>query len=169
MIEYEVNIQVQVEDAGNLPEERMQKAVNWLLRTHDVKPGTGMSIVVSNDDEVRRLNQQFRGIDAPTDVLSFPDDSSSDPAELQEEPYLGDLILALPYIQRQAEVENHLVSDELILAVIHGTLHLLGYDHDTVENQTAMWKMQSNALQIMDVNIVVPVFEFPDDSDGATE
>lgn len=168
MTEYEVNIQVQIEDAGELPEARMQKAANWLLTAHDVKPGTGISIVLTNDDEIRQLNQQFRGIDSPTDVLSFPDDASSDPAEIQE-PYLGDLILALPYIQRQASAEQHAVSDELVLAVIHGTLHLLGYDHDTAENQRAMWNKQSEALRVMGVKIDVPVFDFPDDSDESNQ
>jgi probable rRNA maturation factor len=157
-VQYEVNIQLQVENAGDLSEERLQTAVNWLLRTHDVEAGTGMSIVLSSDDDVRSLNQQFRGIDAPTDVLSFPDDASSDPEESQE-PYLGDLILALPYIQRQAEAEQHSLSDELVLAVIHGTLHLLGYDHDTADNQTAMWRIQAKALQVMGVDIVVPLFD----------
>jgi probable rRNA maturation factor len=106
------------------------------------------------------MNHQFRNVDGPTDVLSFPADPVPVP---DEEPYLGDLILALPYITRQAEVEGHSVSDEMVLAVVHGTLHLLGYDHDTAAHQTAMWAAQSKALQSMNVDIQVPEFEFPDE------
>jgi probable rRNA maturation factor len=120
------------------------------------------------DDEIRHLNQQFRSVDAPTDVLSFPAEPEMIPEdeEIEDEGlYLGDLLLALPYIQRQAESEQHSVSDELVLAVIHGTLHLLGYDHDTAENQSKMWAVQSEALKTMNVDIIVPLFEFDDDEE----
>jgi probable rRNA maturation factor len=102
-------------------------------------------------------------VDAPTDVLSFPADQPLIPDEEDPEPYLGDLVLALPYIQRQAQSEAHSLDDELILAVIHGTLHLLGYDHDSAENQAEMWAVQSEALQTLGVAISVSLFTFDDD------
>ncbi len=157
---YDLNVQVQLETDLNLPTARLQRAIEWVLQVHHVAPITGISVVITDDGEIQRLNHQFRGIDAPTDVLSFPDE----PVPGEDEPYLGDLILALPYIQHQAEEEQHTLSDELVLAVIHGALHLLGYDHDNAERQSEMWEKQAKALRAMDVNISVPRFEFPDET-----
>ena len=163
---YELNIQIQTEADLELPLERIQWATESLLRTHGVAPGTGISIVITDDDEVRRLNRQFRAVDSPTDVLSFPADPPLLPDDV--EPYLGDLVLALPYIQRQAESERHTLADELTLAVIHGMLHLLGYDHDTVDHQSRMWAAQAKALQAAGVNITVPLFEFSDGDEAGS-
>jgi probable rRNA maturation factor len=88
-------------------------------------------------------------------------------AELQ--PYLGDLIIALPYTQRRAAELGHALEDELILLVVHGTLHLLGYDHDTAENQARMWQKQAELLAqlgITDLNI--PHFTFGDSCEDTT-
>jgi len=159
--EYELYTQIQIETDYELPERRIQEAVEWVLRRHDVVTGTGMSIVTVTDEEMRRLNRQYRAVDAPTDVLSFRADSDALPDG--EAPYLGDLVLALPYIQRQAVAEDHDVDDELILAVVHGTLHLLGYDHYTSESQAAMWAVQAEALEALAIDIAVPLFEFGDD------
>ena len=157
---YDLNFLVQLDTDLDLPTARMQQAIEWVLQAQGVAPATGISIVITGDGEVRRLNQQFRGIDAATDVLSF----QNEPVPGEDEPYLGDLILALPYIQHQAEDEQHTLSDELALAVIHGTLHLLGYDHDNAERQSVMWEKQSDALRALAVNITVPRFEFPDET-----
>jgi probable rRNA maturation factor len=158
--QYDLNFQVRLETDPDLSVARLRRAIEWVLRAHGVAPVTGISVVITDDGEIQRLNQQFRGIDAPTDVLSFP----NEPVPGEDEPYLGDLILALPYIRHQAEEEQHTLSDELVLAVIHGTLHLLGYDHDNVERQSKMWEKQAEALRAMDVNISVPRFEFSDET-----
>lgn len=161
---YNADIQVQIDDAGALPSERIQQAVDWVLARHDQPDGATLSVVVMGDAPVRRMNRQYRGIDKPTDVLSFPVARSTIAEDAEH--YLGDLILALPYIQRQAEGEQHAWQDEVILAVIHGTLHLLGYDHDTAENQHVMWQVQADALAALNVAISVPLFEFDDNDDG---
>jgi probable rRNA maturation factor len=163
---YEIDVQVQLQCGDELPAGRIQRAVEWVLDVGHASAGSGISVVITTDEEVRRLNRQFRGVDRPTDVLSFAADPPLIPGEV--EPYLGDLVLALPYIQRQAEAEHHAVSDELILAVIHGTLHLLGYDHDTAEHQSEMWSIQARALQALGVAITVPQYKFSgDDSEEA--
>ena len=158
---FEIDIQVQVESSEELPVARIRQAVEWVLEAHRAAPGSGVTVVITTDEEVRRLNRQFRGVDRPTDVLSF----EAGPPLISEGagPYLGDLVLGFPYIQGQAQAEQHAVSDELILAVIHGTLHLLGYDHDTAEHQSSMWSIQDRALQALGVTITVPRYEFPDD------
>jgi probable rRNA maturation factor len=123
-------------------------------------------VVVVDDAEIQQLNRDFRGVDRPTSVLSFPADPVPLPeGEGEEAGYLGDLIVSLPYIQRQAAADEHDWRDELILNVVHGTLHLLGYDHDTAANQARMWTVQAEALDALGVPIAVPHFDFPEDSD----
>ncbi len=160
---YDVQIVVQVEGDVELPLARLGEAVTWVLRKHAAAPGAGVSIVITSDEAVRELNRQYRGIDRPTDVLSFVADPLSVPDD--DAVYLGDLILALPYIQRQAAAEGHAWEDEITLAVVHGALHLLGYDHDTPEHQARMWAAQAEALAALNVPITVREFTF-DDTDG---
>lgn len=160
---FDITVNVEVAAQDPQPIDRLRAAVTWVLRRHDVAADTALSIVIMGDDDVRRLNREFREIDRPTDVLSF----AAEPLPFTgDEPNLGDLILALPYIQRQAESEGHLWQDEMVLAVIHGTLHLLGYDHDTQESQSRMWGVQSEALAAMGVSIQVPFFAFDDEDEG---
>lgn len=79
------------------------------------------SIVLANDDFVQKLNAQYRGMDKPTNILSFPDDS--------EEGYLGDMILAFETCEREAKEQNKTLADHYTHLLIHGALHLQGYDH----------------------------------------
>jgi probable rRNA maturation factor len=114
-----------------------------------------MTIVITDDDAAADLNLRYRGIDAPTDVLSFPMDSMPGDA-----PYLGDLVIAYPYAAAQAEREKHALDDSLVLLVVHGTLHLIGYDHDTSERRAEMWAAQESSLQALGVSMeIVPALE----------
>jgi probable rRNA maturation factor len=169
--DYDLNGQIAIETDVSVPLDRLRSAITYVLEAHDVAAGTGLSFVITDDDTIRQMNRQFRAVDAPTDVLSFPADPSPMPGDMKikgedEEPYLGDLVLSLPYIQRQAAAEGHTLSDEITLAVIHGTLHLLGYDHDSAENQALMWAVQADMLSGLGVAIVVPEFEFDDEDEG---
>ena len=112
-------------------------------------------LVITGDESVQALNRDYRGIDAPTDVLSFAaqEDGAGEPdlalpadlaAELER--HLGDVIIAYPYAARQAERFGNSVGAELRLLAIHGTLHLLGYDHATPEEEEAMWAEQEAIL-----------------------
>jgi probable rRNA maturation factor len=157
-----ISLVQQVVPAERLPVRRLKRAAAWVLDRHAVAAGAGLCIVVTDDETIRELNRQYRQVDAPTDVLSFAM-GGADSSVGQEPPYLGDVIVALPTIQRQAAREGHALADELMLAVIHGTLHLLGYDHDTPASQTAMWAVQAEALLALGVNLHVPEYEFLDD------
>lgn len=150
-----INLVVQVEPPEPVPVDRLEAAIRWLLQRENVTPDSSLSIVLSDDETVRALNQQYRGVDAPTDVLSFPVETA---APFEDASDLGDLIIAVPYLAHQATAQNHTFADELILAVIHGTLHLLGYDHDSREREDAMWNVQAEALAVAQVQIDVPRF-----------
>ncbi len=124
---------------------RLEEAAGAVLSRHDVESGSGMTVVVTDNESVKALNKQFRDVDAPTDVLSFPADVP--PVIIPgEAPYLGDLIVAYPYAIEQAGREGHNPGDSLLLLVVHGTLHLLGYDHDTPDNRARMWAAQETIL-----------------------
>jgi probable rRNA maturation factor len=149
-----------VNEAGFAVEvERLQSAAASVLEQQDAAPDSSLTIVITYDAAVAALNRQYRGVDAPTDVLSFPADEP--PVELEDEPpYLGDLIVAYPYSVAQAQREGHDVMQSLMLLVAHGTLHLLGYDHDTAANRAEMWAAQDKALTALGVDLsIVPALE----------
>jgi probable rRNA maturation factor len=85
-----------------------------------------LSIMLCSDEYIKALNFKWRGVEKPTDVLSFPqdDDSSS---------VLGDIVVSLHTAMRQAAERNHSIQTEIRILLVHGLLHLLGYDHETCE------------------------------------
>lgn len=130
--------------------ESLIRAVQTVLTAHAVSPEAEVTVVITDDDEVQSLNRQFRDVDAPTDILSFPADAPPIPMP-DEAPYLGDLIIAYPYAKAQAEKVGQDIQQNLSLLVVHGTLHLLGYDHDTPDNKAIMWEKQAQALRILGI------------------
>jgi probable rRNA maturation factor len=118
-----------------------------------------LSVAVTDDQEVRRLNLLYRGVDAPTDVLSFPASTGdemflgvSDELRRLLAEQLGDVIIAFPYAAQQAKHFGNPVADELLLLTVHGVLHLLGYDHDSAEEEQQMWALQEEILSAMGVS-----------------
>lgn len=149
-----INVVVQVQPPAPIPRGQLEQTIRWLLGRVGM-PDAMLSVVLTGDETVQALNRQYRDVDAPTDVLSFA--AASD--ELSDERGdLGDLIVAVPYLARQAAALNHTFEDELLLAVVHGTLHLLGYDHDSRERERAMWALQAEALAVANVQLEVPRF-----------
>ena len=89
-----------------------------------------LSITLTDDDHIHELNKNFRGVDKPTDVLSFAFRESDEPQILnQEVEILGDIIISLERAKIQAENFGHPYLREVIFLTVHGLLHLLGYDH----------------------------------------
>lgn len=156
-----MNFAVEIQNNHNYPvdEVHLAAAAKMVLSLHTVSSDSTLSIVIATDDFVQSLNSQFRGIDAPTDVLSFPADPL--PIDIEgEPPYLGDLVIAFPYAAVQAKHAGHALNDSLALLVVHGTLHLLGYDHDTSVNRAAMWASQEAALRALAIPLeIVPSLE----------
>ena len=103
-----------------------------------------ITIVLTDDRQLHELNLDYLGVDAPTDVLSFPA-SEMDPETGTA--YLGDIILSIPRAIAQAQAGGHPVEAEAQLLVVHGTLHLLGYDHATDEEKAVMWGEQAKVLE----------------------
>lgn len=151
-------IEVQNDAAYPIDEAHLRAAAKSAL-THEGYEGHSLTIVLTEDVHVAALNAQFRGVDTPTDILSFPSDEPPI-IEADEPPYLGDLVIAYPYASTQAAKLGHVQRDNFALLVVHGTLHLLGYDHDTPENRAVMWSVQEQILRRLNIPLeIVPALE----------
>jgi len=117
----------------------LEQAVHETLQFTNTSIESEITLVLSDDKKLQQLNRDFLGIDAPTDVLSFPADFT-DPDSLHR--YLGDIIISVPRALAQAPDNQNTPAKELILLTVHGTLHLLGYDHATDEEKDQMWAVQ---------------------------
>jgi probable rRNA maturation factor len=138
-----INIIIADDFLENVEEALLVETARAALNNQQIQPGADLSIVIDDNDALRDLNLQFRSIDSPTDVLSFPS------GEVDPETgnlYLGDIIISYPKAKAQAEAANHSVDCELRLLVVHGVLHLLGFDHATPEEQKEMWVIQNAIL-----------------------
>ncbi len=103
-----------------------------------------LSVVLTDDAQLQQFNRDYLGIDAPTDVLSFPA-AETDPSSGRT--YLGDILISVPRAARQARAARHPLEAEVQLLVVHGVLHLLGHDHAKPAEKTRMWAAQSAILQ----------------------
>jgi probable rRNA maturation factor len=115
-----------------------------------------VEITFVTDTEMTALNTEYRGKPRPTDVLSFaqaegeefPYEASSAFAEA-ESFSLGDIVISVDTAMRQALERNHALADEITFLVVHGTLHLIGYDHVTAAGRREMWKWQEEVLAVV--------------------
>ena len=105
--------------------------------------GAEMTVHLVDDAAVRQLNQRWRGKDAPTNVLSFPAASG---ARISVARLLGDVFVALPTLEREAAAEDKPLADHFRHLVLHGFLHLLGFDHETTAEAEAMEALEIRAL-----------------------
>ncbi len=151
----DISIQIDEQFQIDISAEQLTKAATQALAACGKTDAT-VTIVVTTDETVQSLNRQFRGIDAPTDVLSFATETDDDFFTPPETPYLGDIIIAAPVAQRQAAVMGHTPADEMMLLTIHGVLHLLGYDHHTPAEKTEMWRKQAEILTACGLSHVKP-------------
>ena len=100
----------------------------WLTRIAPARARGLVSIAIVSDTQVRRLNRRFRGVNKPTDVLSFPGSVPRVPSP--ESRVLGDIVIARGVARRQAREAGHSELTEWRVLALHGLLHLIGYDHD---------------------------------------
>ncbi len=123
----------------------VQQAVDSAMAEADAVAGaTELSVVFSDDATVQSLNAEWRSKDKPTNVLSFPAFPFRRGAALP--PMLGDIVLALETVKREAELEEKLLEHHISHLVIHGFLHLLGYDHESDEEAEEMEAVERRAL-----------------------
>ncbi len=125
-------------------EALVTRAAEAALRLVGVQPDkASMSVVLADDAELARLNRDFRGLDGPTDVLSFEFDGEDPSGEMSG--YLGDVVISVQRAQAQAEEAGHSVEHELAVLAAHGALHLAGYDHAEEAEEKGMFARQEAA------------------------
>lgn len=105
-----------------------------------------VSLVFVDDEYIHRLNREYRGVDRPTDVLSFALQEGEPMPEAGEETLLGDVVISLETARRQSEEYGHSFEREVAFLVAHGVLHLLGYDHQTEEEGREMREKEEAIL-----------------------
>lgn len=106
---------------------------------------TELSVVLCDDAFIQGLNAQWRGRNTSTNVLSFPVDTGA------KGPALGDIVIAFETSAREAEEEHRTLSDHLSHLVVHGTLHLLGFDHEDDQDAEAMEGLESRTLESLGI------------------
>jgi probable rRNA maturation factor len=111
-----------------------------------------VTVVLSDDAQLRELNREYLGIDASTDVLSFPA-AETDPET--GDAYLGDVIISVPQAEVQARAAGHPLESEIQLLVVHGVLHLLGHDHAERDAKASMWAAQTEILRRLGLQGIV--------------
>lgn len=97
--------------------------------------GTMATLVLVGDERMRALNRRFRGLDHPTDVLSFPTENEDYLDDNEDTEYLGDIVISVETARRQARRRGSTLPRELRVLALHGLLHLLGHDHETDDGE----------------------------------
>lgn len=143
-----ITIEITDEFTHRIDQAIIQEAVNATLGHHAILD-VSLTVVITGDHQVHQLNQQYRGVDASTDVLSFPA-GYLDPESGTT--YLGDVILSYPRAAAQALERGESIEDEIQLLVVHGTLHTLGYDHESPGEKAQMWASQDAILKQLGIS-----------------
>ena len=135
---------INIESDFPFSNELLEQAAHAALIHQKESPDVNLSVVLTDNRRLRKLNRDYLGVDAPTDVLSFPA-SESDPETGVH--YIGDILISIPYAARSAEKAGHPLESEIQLLIVHGVLHLLGHDHAEPKEKTKMWKAQAEILE----------------------
>ena len=122
----------------------IRKIVKYTLKKMDAL-NSEVNIIFVDLNEIHEINKQYRGIDRPTDVISFALEDNEDNT-VYEERVLGDIYICLEKVHEQAKEYGHSETREMAFLTVHGLLHLLGYDHMKKEDEKVMFGLQEEIL-----------------------
>lgn len=149
----EVDIQVDDRFVDDVDPSLIERAATAALAAEGVAGPVELSVLVADDATLHALNRDYRGVDSPTDVLSFGDDEedSAEPHAAFVRPpdaprYLGDLAISYERVIAQAAEYGHSRERELAFLTVHGVLHLLGYDHERGPEDAAAMRAREEAI-----------------------
>ena len=161
---FEIDVQIFDEFEGVVSEEWVREIVAAAIEPEFPGPESHVSVVIADDEVVRELNRQHRGLDENTDVLSFSFTHEGDyygedarnavqidgdfilPPDVEGDESLGEIIVSYPQTQRQAEQAGHAVERELTVLLVHGVLHLLGHDHEEPDDEAVMKSARARVM-----------------------
>jgi len=127
------------------------------MKSMELKKGSEVSLLLTNDKEIQNLNKIFRKFDSPTDVLAFSMSEGSNSFSLPQEIgeyLLGDIIISIETAKKQAKLLGHSLEQELTVLLIHGLLHLLEYDHIEREDSEKMKAEEERILKIVNKELI---------------
>lgn len=126
-----------------LPRADVDRVCRAVARALGLKKDVRVSVAFVSEADIKRLNRQYRGKDKVTDVLSF---------NLDEGDMLGEILLCYPQAERQAEDLGHGVREELLFLLVHGLLHLHGFDHERPRDAARMFPLQKRILDGLSID-----------------
>lgn len=136
-------------------EQTIDLAVKESLLFENFEKECEISVSIVDNEEIQQINQQFRNINRPTDVLSFPQLTFEENEKIETnekgEVLLGDIILSIEKAKSQSEEYGHCLKREIAFLTVHSMLHLLGYDHMTEEEEKEMFEKQTKILEKMNI------------------
>ena len=165
MTDFQIDVQIFDEFESFVSESLVLEAVSAGMESESCDPNTHVSVVIADDEVVRELNLQHRGLDENTDVLSFSYTHEGEyygegergepgtnidfvlPPTEKDDAALGEIIISHPQTSRQAGRAGHPVDRELTVLLVHGVLHLLGYDHEEPDDEAVMKEAASRAME----------------------
>ncbi|MGH2729888.1 MAG: rRNA maturation RNase YbeY [Actinomycetota bacterium] len=143
-----MNVFLANEQDLNLDEVRLSSLARHTLKSEEVAPDAELSVLLVNSDHIRRLNARFAGDDHATDVLAFPMMEEEEEGTL----LLGDVVICPQIAENNAAQMGHSLATELDALLVHGTLHLLGYDHQAAEDRAQMDERLKEVLESFEVD-----------------
>lgn len=153
-----VEINYNAIDALPNEEKLIKEVIEKVLYEEKVLVDVDVYVTLTNNEEIHKINKEYRDVDRPTDVLSFPMYDREDIPLLKEEAkddvekILGDIIISIEKIKEQALEYGHSFERELAYLVTHGMLHLLGYDHMIDEEKVIMRGREEEILGILKIS-----------------
>jgi metalloprotein, YbeY/UPF0054 family len=151
----EINILIDKEYKNKVKSAWLKNVAREVQKAENVSEKSEMGLKITGDEEIHKLNLQYLDEARPTDVLSFPMNEQLDAAPVfvkvpDGKLHLGDIMISYPTALKQAEEHNHPVNREIAILLIHGILHLLGYDHDVLKRKSVMRNREAAILTIIE-------------------
>ena len=139
----DIYVEIDIEDGNETPGSWFEAVAHDVLKAEGVTTSFEMSVILTGQEVVHEMNRKYRNVDSPTDVIAFYTEEHGPTAGQFVLPddgvrRLGDIVISWPQAVEQALEQKHSVEKELTLLVIHGVLHLLGYDHEAPEDAPRM-------------------------------
>ncbi|HLS34892.1 MAG TPA: rRNA maturation RNase YbeY [Bacillota bacterium] len=128
--------------------EMIKKMFSFIKHHEAISTELEVTVSFVNDQDIQKLNKQYRAKDEPTDVLSFPIYEREELMLDSDVPILlGDIIISIDRAKEQSKVYKHSELREFTFLAVHGLLHLIGYDHDTEDREQEMFALQNKVLK----------------------
>ncbi|MBN1402072.1 MAG: rRNA maturation RNase YbeY [Anaerolineae bacterium] len=147
---FDITVQVESDYEALVDSDLVQRVAEAVFAAEGQPAAAGCSVVIMGAEGIQALNREYRDVDEPTDVLAFAALEGERLAWPEEEGlYLGDVLISYPTACAQAEERGETAAEELSLLIVHGCLHLMGYDHADEDERVRMWARQDEILEAL--------------------